>query len=82
MPHFRPRGQGDRPMTFPSGIAFACAVTLACALPAASLREAGAVTSDQPREAAHREPAWKHPQRYPRPSPDRVYLPPAPRVVG
>ncbi|RIK86786.1 MAG: hypothetical protein DCC69_05650 [Hyphomicrobiales bacterium] len=26
----------------------------------------------------HREPAWRHPQGYPRPSPDRTYFPPAP----
>lgn len=27
---------------------------------------------------AYREPAWRHPQAYPRPSPDRSYFPPAP----
>ncbi|MCO5157960.1 MAG: BA14K family protein [Aquamicrobium sp.] len=27
---------------------------------------------------APREPAWRHPQAYPRPSPDRVYFPPVP----
>jgi len=31
-----------------------------------------------PREPAPREPAWRHPHAYPRPSPDRVYFPPAP----
>jgi hypothetical protein len=30
--------------------------------------------ADQP-ATAHREPAWRHPQGYPRPSPDRVYAP-------
>lgn len=29
-------------------------------------------------EPIHREPAWRHPQAYPRPSPDRTYFPPAP----
>lgn len=30
-------------------------------------------------EPAYREPAWRHPQAYPRPSPDRTYFPPAPQ---
>lgn len=29
-------------------------------------------------EPIHREPAWRHPHGYPRPSPDRTYFPPAP----
>ena len=41
---------------------------------------AGAIIAsiaNQP-EPAYREPAWRHPQAYPRPSPDRTYFPPAP----
>ena len=49
---------------------------LAAALAGAFLAE-GAPTApaDRP-ETAHREPAWRHPQAYPRPSPDRVYAAP------
>lgn len=36
---------------------------------------AGIAGQSQP---AWREPAWRHPHGYPRPSPDRVYFPPAP----
>ncbi len=47
---------------------------------AADLLAAGAIIAgiaSQP-PPAPREPAWRHPQAYPRPSPDRVYFPPAP----
>lgn len=42
---------------------------------------AGAIIAgmvSQPPPPAYREPAWRHPQTYPRPSPDRTYFPPAP----
>lgn len=60
------------------------AAAAACVLAAIALIPAFCVNADAPLdlaarpETAHREPAWRHPQTYPRPSPDRVYAPPAP----
>lgn len=69
-------------MSFRPGMVLACALAAAAlAFPATAgegWRASGHGPIPAERQAGPREPAWRHPHAFARPSPDRVYFPPAP----